>query len=337
MLFELLFVGLVGFVFLLRWLFWPVIETARANKKTKSAKDVLLGLENRELEKPSISDEPSILLSLIVPAYNEEDRLPVMLDETMAFLGKWQERFQDLTFEVVVVDDGSKDRTTEVALSYAETYGDDVLRVLKLGMNRGKGGAVTQGMLVGRGEYLLMVDGDGATAAHEIGQLFDIFQEAERGAEGEGGRDSFRVVEKQGVIFGSRAHLEKDSIAKRSFIRTVLMKGFHFLVLMLTGNTNIQDTQCGFKMFTRKAADRVFHSLHLERWAFDIEILYLCSVFHIPIKEKGVEWQEIEGSKLINTKLDLIFTSLAMARDMLCVRLAYLLGIWKANGWRADL
>lgn len=187
-----------------------------------------------------------------------------------------------------MVDDGSKDRTTEIALSYADRCGKDVLRVLKLGVNRGKGGAVTQGMLIARGEYLLMVDGDGATAAHEIGRFFDTFREAEQeqgeGEGGEGKTSSFELIEKQGVIFGSRAHLEKDSIAKRSFIRTVLMKGFHFLVLMLTGNTSIQDTQCGFKMFTRKAAERVFQSLHLERWAFDIEIVYLCSVFHIPIK-----------------------------------------------------
>ena len=132
------------------------------------------------------------------------------------------------------------------------------------------------------------------------------------------------------IICICRAHLEEQSIATRQLYRTVLMHGFHFLVTILCSNS-IKDTQCGFKLFTRKAATLLFSNLHLERWAFDIEIIFLAERFHVPLTEVSVNWHEVAGSKLIQSKLDVITTSLSMARDMLCVRLSYLLGIWTAK------
>lgn len=121
--------------------------------------------------------------------------------------------------------------------------------------------------------------------------------------------------------------MEKDSVATRQWYRTVLMYGFHILVTLLCSNA-VKDTQCGFKLFTRKAAKLLFYNLHLERWAFDIEIIFLAEKFGIPLTEVSVNWHEVSGSKLIQTKMDVIKTSLEMARDMLCVRLSYLLGFW---------
>ena len=86
----------------------------------------------------------------------------------------------------------------------------------------------------------------------------------------------------------SRAHLEESSIATRAFYRTVLMRGFHILVMLLC-TQNIKDTQCGFKLFTRKSAQILFKSLHLERWAFDIELIYLAESLGIPLTEVSTE------------------------------------------------
>ena len=85
-------------------------------------------------------------------------------------------------------------------------------------------------------------------------------------------------------IFFQRAHLAKDSIATRAFYRTVLMKGFHFYVQLLVTHS-VQDTQCGFKLFTRAAAHVLFGNLHLYRWAFDTEIIYLAELLNVPIAE----------------------------------------------------
>jgi dolichyl-phosphate beta-glucosyltransferase len=90
----------------------------------------------------------------------------------------------------------------------------------------------------------------------------------------------------------------------------------------------VHDTQCGFKLFTKDAARTLFATLHLERWAFDIEIIFVAEALGYPIMEQGVNWREVDGSKLIQSKLDVVRTSLVMARDMLCVRMCYLLGIW---------
>jgi dolichyl-phosphate beta-glucosyltransferase len=125
------------------------------------------------------------------------------------------------------------------------------------------------------------------------------------------------------------AHLEKASISTRELHRTILMMGFHTLVCLLITN-NVQDTQCGFKLFTRATAGLLFSNLHLERWAFDVEIIYLAEALGIPIAEVSVNWHEVAGSKLITTKWDIVTTSLSMAKDMFTVKCAYTLGLWQA-------
>ena len=119
---------------------FPKIETFDQEKSFKTSKD------NSELKDfPSLDDPASIDLSVIVPAYNEQLRLPKMLDECLTFLNK-----RNTTYEVIIVDDGSKDRTTQTALDYVDKFGSDKVRVLTLAKNRGKGGAVRMGMLRAR-------------------------------------------------------------------------------------------------------------------------------------------------------------------------------------------
>ncbi|XP_061596794.1 dolichyl-phosphate beta-glucosyltransferase-like [Cololabis saira] len=260
---------------------------------------------------PSLHDPHSRELSVVIPAYNEELRMPVMLDEAMEYLEKRQKQNPSFTYEVIVVDDGSKDKTTEVALRYTRKYSADKIRVLTLVQNRGKGGAVRMGTLSSRGKFILMADADGATRFCDV-------EKVEAGL-----KDLNPGPENLAISCGSRAHLEKDSVAQRSMFRTFLMYGFHFLVWFFCVR-GIQDTQCGFKLFTREAALKTFSSLHVERWAFDVELLYIAQCYKIPIAEVAVNWTEIEGSKLVP-----FWSWLQMGRDLVFIRLRYITGAWK--------
>ncbi|XP_008047093.1 dolichyl-phosphate beta-glucosyltransferase isoform X2 [Carlito syrichta] len=237
---------------------------------------------------PSIRDSPTKQLSVVVPSYNEEHRLPVMMDEALGYLEKRQ-----------------------VAFKYCQRYGSDKVRVITLVKNRGKGGAIRMGIFCSRGEKILMADADGATKFPDIEKL-------EKGLS-----DLQPWPDQMAIACGSRAHLEKESIAQRSYFRTLLMYGFHFLVWFLCVK-GIRDTQCGFKLFTREAASRTFSSLHIERWAFDVELLYIAQFFKIPIAEIAVNWTEIEGSKLVP-----FWSWLQMGKDLLFIRLRYLTGAWR--------
>jgi len=259
---------------------------------------------------PNLSDDPSIFLSVIVPAYNEETRLPTMLDECMSYLNNRFENMNDLTYEVIIVDDGSSDDTTKVAKKYVKQYGSEKCRVLTLVKNRGKGGAVRLGMLSARGKYLLFADADGATKFGDIEKLEKEMQSSIS--------DNLKSI-----VIGSRAHLEKQAIASRSFFRTVLMYGFHFLVWLLCVRT-VRDTQCGFKLFTREAAKSIFLTLHVERWAFDVELLYIAEKMNMNVKEVAVNWTEIEGSKLVP-----FWSWLQMGIDLFLIWWKYQTGLWK--------
>uniref|UniRef100_A0A2K6FMM5 Dolichyl-phosphate beta-glucosyltransferase n=1 Tax=Propithecus coquereli TaxID=379532 RepID=A0A2K6FMM5_PROCO len=225
---------------------------------------------------PSIWDSPTKQLSVVVPSYNEEKRLPVMMDEALGYLEKRQKQDPTFTYEVIVVDDGSKDQTSKVAFKYCQRYGSDKIRVITLVKNRGKGGAVRMGVFSSRGEKILMADADGATKFPDVEKL-------------EKGLNDLQPWPVSIRIY----HLEKEG-EFRSYFRTLLMYGFHFLVWFLCVK-GIRDTQCGFKLLTREAASRTFSSLHIERWAFDVELLYIAQFFKIPIAEVAVNWTEIEG------------------------------------------
>ncbi|XP_049634781.1 dolichyl-phosphate beta-glucosyltransferase isoform X2 [Suncus etruscus] len=260
---------------------------------------------------PSIWDSPTKQLSVVVPSYNEEKRLPVMMDEALDYLENRQKQDSAFTYEVIVVDDGSKDKTSKVAYKYCLKYGSDKVRVITLVKNRGKGGAIKMGIFSSRGEKVLMADADGATKFPDIEKL-------------EKGLDDLQPwPDRMAIACGSRAHLEKESIAQRSYFRSLLMYGFHFLVWFLCVR-GIRDTQCGFKLLTREAASRTFSSLHIERWAFDVELLYIAQFFQIPIAEIAVNWSEIEGSKLVP-----FWSWLQMGKDLLFIRLRYLTGAWR--------
>jgi len=271
-------------------------------------KDILFPLPFAEYNK-----KDGVYLSIIVPAYNEEKRLDSMLTETLEYLRIREKKDSRFTWEIIIVSDGSKDKTCEVAHGWVKKYHSKNIRVLKLVINRGKGGAVKRGMMVGRGQYLLMVDADGATKFSDLDKVEEDLLKIEKGG--------------LGVTVGSRAHLQGEAEAKRTFFRNLLMWGFHFVVSWIGGVRIIRDTQCGFKLFTRNSARVLFGNLHLSRWAFDVELLWLAQQLGMPITEVAVNWKEIAGSHLEEEDTRLV--SIRMFMDLVRVRFSYLFGLWK--------
>jgi dolichyl-phosphate beta-glucosyltransferase len=245
-----------------------------------------------------------------------------MLDECLDYLQSRNDKDERFTYELIVVDDGSGDDTADVAFAYSQSHPQ--LRVLQLERNMGKGGAVREGTLCARGMLMLFADADGATRFADFSRLErEAWQlcngeppwSATKRVRANKGRtspneanqeESFKISTTgnpsasidwthPAVVVGSRAHLEESSKATRSFLRTFLMIGFHLLVQLLAVRS-IRDTQCGFKLFTRAAAAKLFPRLHVERWAFDVELLYLAECLNYSLKEVAVEWKEIGAS-----------------------------------------
>ncbi|CAH1445277.1 unnamed protein product [Lactuca virosa] len=271
---------------------------------------------------PYINDPAEKYISLIIPAFNEEHRLPAALDETMNYLQQRSRKDQSFSYEVIVVDDGSKDGTKKVAFDFVRKYKVDNVRVILQRKNQGKGEAIRKGMLHSRGQLLLMLDADGATKVDDLEKLeTQILAVAKmKGVEANGLSEGIGDIPI--VAFGSRAHLEKKALATRKWYRNFLMKGFHLVVLLAAG-PGVRDTQCGFKMFTRAAARKLFTNIRLKRWCFDVELVYLCKSFKIPISEISVNWSEIPGSKITP------FSILNMLWELTLMSLGYRIGIWK--------
>lgn len=254
----------------------------------------------------------NIKLSIVVPSYNETARIRSMLSEAVQHL---QNNYPN-QWEIIVVDDGSSDGTSDYCLKLSHEVfklKPHCLKVLKLLKNRGKGGAVKQGMLHSMGRYVLFADADGASEFADIERLLKSVQRSEQGA-------------KPAIALGSRAHMvNTEAVIKRSLLRNCLMYGFHTLVFMF-GIRSVKDTQCGFKLFNRKAVDLIFPFLHTEGWIFDVEVLILAFNKSIVVEEIQISWHEVDGSKMA-----LAIDSLKMAKDLIIIRMAYVLGIYSPD------
>ncbi|GAA5842621.1 hypothetical protein JCM9279_003641 [Rhodotorula babjevae] len=282
----------------------------------------------------------TVALTVVVPAYNERDRLRVMLRPAVEFLEtrelptsssagapRLPDGVERGSYEVLIVDDGSKDGTSDVALELAKEVEREfgakrgTVKVCRLVRNRGKGGATKHGVLHASGHHILFVDADGAThfpdlalLEEELDKLEAVQASAAKGAP-------------HGLVVGSRAHLvDSEAVVKRSALRNLLMRSFH-LYLSLLGLSTIRDTQCGFKLHARASAQLLYPSLHSPGWIFDCELLLVAERCGVPLREVGVRWTEVPGSKL-----DVVTDSIRMARDLLVIRGNYLAGRWTTPG-----
>lgn len=253
-------------------------------------------------------------LSVVIPCFNETERLKLMLDEAIQHLDS---SLGQTNYEIIIVDDGSSDNTAEYALELATKEFKIIphtFKVIKLEHNRGKGGAVTHGMLMARGKYVIFADADGATKFSDIDKLIKGIKLL----------DKNEPLTNSAISIGSRAHMvSTDAVVKRSPIRNFLMYGLHTLVYIF-GIRDIKDTQCGFKMFNRASIEIIMPNMHTEGWIFDVEVLILAHRNKIPIDEIPVNWHEVDGSKMVLAR-----DSVNMAIDLVITRLAYVLGIYK--------
>ncbi|RLC39308.1 MAG: hypothetical protein DRH33_03200 [Candidatus Nealsonbacteria bacterium] len=212
-------------------------------------------------------------LSVIIPAYNEERRLPRTLREINKYLSQ-----QSYDWEIIVVNGGSTDRTPDVV---REMMGE--IRNLKLieQKGKGKGDAVKTGMLEGKGDYRLFTDADNSTSIDQIEKMWSWFEK---------GYD---------VVIGSRdikgAVLDPPQPWYR---RVILGKSFRFLTHLICGTWEILDSQCGFKMFSKKAAEDIFPKIEILGFAFDVEVLVIAKKLGYKIKEIPVYWRNDLGSKV---------------------------------------
>ena len=209
------------------------------------------------------------LLSLIIPAYNEGERIEKSLDDAVEYL-----REHGYNFEIIVVDDGSTDNTVALAEKHK-----DHIKVLAQPRNMGKGAAVRRGMLEAKGDIRIFTDADFSTPIYEIEKLIRVIED---------GAD---------ICIGSRA-LDPSMIKEHQpFYREFMGKTFNKLVQLMLFK-GISDTQCGFKGFTGKAADKIFSQSQINGFSFDVEILYLARKDGLTVEQVSVEWYNDARSKV---------------------------------------
>ncbi len=213
---------------------------------------------------PSVEVEPEPELSVVVPAYNEAKRIDRTLQAAIDHLARWYPRF-----ELLVVDDGSTDETRALCARYAAD--EPRVQLVALGRNRGKGAAVREGMLRSRGARALFMDADLATPMYELDKLI---------AKANAGYD---------VVLGSPARPESRVGRRQHPLREGMGRTFNAIVqaVVLAG---IKDTQCGFKLFSRRAAHTLFALSRVDHYAFDVEVLLLAREHGFRVAEVGVDW-----------------------------------------------
>ena len=235
-------------------------------------------------------------LSIIIPSYNEELRLPATLDRIAAYLGTYGG-----TSEVLVVDDGSSDRTAALAASFRSKIPS--LRVVSNDLNRGKGYSVRRGMQEARGRVALFTDADLSAPIEEAGKLID-------------------ALETHDVAIGSRA-MDRSLIsvhesAFREFAGTIFNKIVRIILWL-----PFVDTQCGFKAFRRETCGILFEQQRIERFGFDPELLYLARHHGLRAVEIPVRWGHSPA-----TKVSMLRDSIQMFIDVFTVRWNALTGCY---------
>src|SRR5246127_107769 len=234
------------------------------------------------------ADSSHIRLSIIVPSFNEELRLPASLDRIAEYVAE-----SGRSTEVLVVDDGSTDRTAEVATSYADRIAN--LRVLKNGENRGKGYSVRHGMLGAKGEVVLFTDADLSAPIEEADKLLAAMEQYDVAI-------GSRAMDRSLIKVHESAFREFAGIVFNRIVRTVLWLPF-------------VDTQCGFKAFRRQRCRILFGQQRIERFGFDPELLYLARHHGLKATEIPVRWSHSPA-----TKVNMLRDSVLMFVDVFTIR-----------------
>ncbi len=210
-----------------------------------------------------------VLVSIIIPAYNEAERISSSLDKALEYLAK-----QEYSWEVIVVDDGSNDDTVRVVKHYAPN-----VTVIEQPRNLGKGAAVRTGILAAKGDYRIFTDADFSTPIYELEKLLPKLQNGVDVCIGS------RRVDPSMVKVHQPWYREIIGVIGNKIIQTLLFSG-------------IEDTQCGFKGLTAKAATKLFSTMKVDGFGFDVELLFLAKRANFSIVQVPVEWYNDERSRL---------------------------------------
>jgi len=236
-------------------------------------------------------------LSIVVPAYNEEERLVGSIGKIASYLDA-----AGIDAEILVIDDGSKDRTAELAAKALEGRRG---RVLRNGENRGKGYSVRQGVLEARGRFVLMTDADLSTPIDAHRKLAAVIRDRDLD-----------------VVIGSRALPDSDVQVRQGWLRQTMGRSFNVIIRAVTG-LPYRDTQCGFKLMDRDRVKPLFDKMVVNRFAFDVELLFLCARFGLSVGEVPVDWRNAIGSKV-----SVLGDPLNMIADVLRVRWRFRRGLY---------
>ena len=227
--------------------------------------------------------------SIVIPAYNEGQRLGATLDKVLAYV-----RQQGWDAEIIVVNDGSRDNTAEIVRTFAKQ--NPMLRLLENPGNRGKGYSVRNGMLNARGDVVVFSDADLSSPIEEMPKLL---QAIAAGAD---------------IAIGSRWLRAELQTRRQSLHRQLIGRVFNLLNRLILG-LRFKDTQCGFKAFTRRAAQTILPLQRIERWGFDPEILFIARRFGFRVDEVAVHWGHAGG-----TRIHPLLDGARMFQEMLRIR-----------------
>lgn len=241
--------------------------------------------------------EPAI--SVVIPAYEEEERLPA----TLSAVGRHFDRSSE-PWELVVVDDGSSDRTAEIAEAFLVGR---VGRVLRLPANRGKGGALRVGMTAARGRWVLMTDADLSTPLATLDRMRRHFESAD-------------------VVLGSRRVPGAVILEEQPTYRILMGRAFTALANLILA-TRCRDFTCGFKAFRREAAGRIFGAARIDGWGYDAEVVFLAHRLGYRVAEVPVAWQNDP-----RTRVRIVSATIRSLLDLLEIRLRDLAGHYRGPG-----
>lgn len=219
-----------------------------------------------------MTDINNLFLSIVIPAYNEEPNLASTLEDIAVSL-----KDKPYAYEIIVVDDGSSDKTAQIASSKAILFKNFTL--LKNEPNRGKGFTVKKGMLAARGELALFMDADNSTRINQLDKLISAIQE---------GFD---------IAIGSR-RIPGAVIEGSQPLTRIILGNIYIILSRIILGTKVKDYNCGFKLYKKEAARTLFSRLSMNDWSFDSELIYLAKKFNLKIKEVPVTWIDKRTSKV---------------------------------------
>ncbi|TFH27046.1 MAG: glycosyltransferase family 2 protein [Myxococcales bacterium] len=233
--------------------------------------------------------------SIVIPAHDEAERLPA----TLRRMAEFAATYAGLIKEVVIVDDGSRDTTRDVAETFSSPSFS--VRVVSYHPNAGKGYAIRRGVMVARGDAVLLFDADSSTPIEELVRFLPLLGDAD-------------------VLIGSRAVDESLTRVRQRWYRQGMGRIFNQIARVLT-RVPFQDTQCGFKLMRGEVARRIFERATIDRFAFDVEMIILASVLGYSVAEVPVVWSNSPDSRV-----RILRDSFRMLVDVLRIRVRH--GTW---------